>query len=151
MQLSSSIEIDRQIEDVFAFVARVENLARWVSGVSAARLLSPRMEKGARFVADYTSAFRKNVVEFEVSEFEVPELLGLEVARGPFSFRGRLRLRESGGGTEITNEIEADPDSLSTRLATVTLGPLLRSKMTERLQRELRALDRAISGQTSRA
>jgi carbon monoxide dehydrogenase subunit G len=150
MQLSSSIKIDRKIEDVFAFMTKVENMARWVSGVSGARLLSPRMEKGARFVADYTSSFRKNAVEFVVSEFEAPELLGLEVARGPFSFRGRIKLRQTDGGTVVTNEIQADPDSLSTRLASVVLGPMLRGTMTERLQRELMALDQAI-GQTSPA
>jgi carbon monoxide dehydrogenase subunit G len=150
MQLSSSIQIDRKIEDVFAFVTKVENLARWVSGVSSARLLGPRMEQSARFVVDYTSSFRKNAVEFVVSEYQAPELLGLEVARGPFSFRGRIKLRESGTGTEVTNEIEADPDSLSTRLASMVLGPLLRNKTRERLQRELMALDSAI-GQTSPA
>jgi uncharacterized protein YndB with AHSA1/START domain len=150
MQLSSSIRIDHKIEDVFAFMTKVDNMARWVSGVSGARLLSPRMEQGARFVADYTSSFRKNAVEFVVAEYEAPELLGLEVARGPFSFRGRLRLRVANGGTEVTNEIQADPDSLSTRLATIAFGPMLSSKMKERLQRELVALDQAI-GQTSPA
>jgi hypothetical protein len=150
MQLSSSIQIDRKIDDVFAFVTRVENLARWVSGVSSARLLSPRMEQGARFVAEYTSSLRKSPVEFIVSEYSAPELFGLEVARGPFSFRGRIRLRAADGGTEVTNEIQADPDSLSTRLAAVTFGPFLRSRMVERLQRELMALDRAM-GQTSPA
>lgn len=148
MQLSASVHTDHKIEDVFAFVTKVENMARWVSGVSAARLLSPRMEQGARFVADYTSSFRKNPVEFEVSEFDPPELLGLEVARGPFAFRGRIELRPSGGGTDVTNSIHGDPDSLSTRLASIVLGPVLRNKLAERMQRELLALDRAI-GQTS--
>lgn len=148
MQLSSSIRIDRTIEDVFEYVAEVRNLPRWVSGVSSARLLSPKMGKGARFVADYTSNRRKNVVEFEVSEFEAPNLLALEVARGPFAFRGRLKLIRLNGSTEITNEIEADPDSLSARLASLTLGPLLHTKMKERLQRELMTLEQAITGRT---
>ena len=89
MQLSSSIRIDRKIEEVFAFVTRVENMARWVSGVSSARLLSPSMGKGARFVADYTPAWRKNPVEFEVTEYEEPRLLGLVVARGPFPLKSQ--------------------------------------------------------------
>ena len=148
MQLSASVHIDQTIEDVFAFVTKVENMARWVSGVSAARLLSPRMEHGARFVAEYTSSLRKNPVEFVVSEFDPPELLGLEVTRGPFSFQGRIQMRRADGGTEVTNSILADPDSLSTRLVSIVLGPLLRSKLTERMQRELHDLDRAI-GQTS--
>ena len=148
MQLSASVHIDRTIEDVFAFVTKVENMARWVSGVSAARLLSPRMEQGARFVAEYTSSLRKNPVEFVVSEFDAPELLGLEVTRGPFSFQGRIQMARADGGTEVTNSILADPDSLSTRLVSIVLGPLLRPKLTERMQRELHDLDRAI-GQTS--
>jgi carbon monoxide dehydrogenase subunit G len=148
MQLSASVHTDHKIEDVFAFVTKVENMARWVSGVSAARLLSPRMERGARFVADYTSSFRKNRVEFEVSEFDPPGRLGLEVARGPFAFRGRIELQPSNGGTDVINSIHADPDSLSTRLASIVFGPVLRNKLTERMQRELLALDRAI-GQTS--
>ena len=146
MEISSSIKIDRKIDEVFAFVAKVDNMSRWVSGVSRAKLLSPRMGKGARFVAEYTPAWRKNSVEFEVSEYEEPNVFGLEVARGPFNFRGRLRLMISNGGTEVINEINADPDSLSTRLAAITLGPFLRTRMTDRLQRELLALERAIMG-----
>lgn len=151
MLLSSSIKIDRKIDEVFDFVSTVENMARWVSGVSGARLLSPHMGKGARFVADYTSAWRKNPVEFEVLEYEEPTLFGMEVARGPFPFRGRLKLKTANGGTEVTNEIEADPDSLSSQLATITLGRFLRGLFTDRLERELMALDQAITGRASLA
>ena len=151
MEISASIRIDRRIDDVFSFVSRVENMARWVSGVSAARLLSPVVDKGARFEVDYTSTWRKNAVEFEISEYEPPHLMGLVAARGPFAFRGRLKLAESDGTTEVTNEIEADPDSLSTRLVTVALGPLLSNKLRERLRRELLALDQAITGSASLA
>ena len=42
--------------------------------------------------------------------------------------------------------IEAGPDSLSSRLATILLGPMLLRSMRKRLKRELDALERAITG-----
>lgn len=145
MKLSASITIPRSISDVFRYVSDVSNMPEWVSGVSKARLVSPNMSLGARFVCEYTSSWRSDPIELEVVSFEPPRLFGTRSARGPFQFEGRVSLEDRNGQTVVTNTSEAGPDSLSSRLAGLLLGPLLRRSMHKRLLRELNALERAMA------
>tara|TARA_B100001123_G_scaffold442647_1_gene586751 strand:+ start:815 stop:1255 length:441 start_codon:yes stop_codon:yes gene_type:complete len=144
MNLSASIVIERPIEEVFSFISRIENMPRWVTGVAAARLDSPEMTTGASFRVSYSQGFRADTVVMEVITFEPPRIFETRSSRAPFQFAGSLILEEYESGTLITNTIEADADSLSTRLATLMLGPFLARSMQKRLHRELRSLNRAI-------
>ena len=130
---------------VFSFVTDVENMPRWITGVTAARLQSAQMGVGARYALDYVGGWRPSEVEIEVTEYEPPRSFGSRMARGPFSFEGRMELREMEEATEVTNIIEAGPDSLSTKVASWLLGPLLRRSWSKRLLRELEQLRTAIS------
>jgi carbon monoxide dehydrogenase subunit G len=145
MKLSASITIDQPKQAVFDFVADVENMPRWVSGVSAARLISPEMAMGARFEAQYRPAWRSDRIEFEVVSYDPPNSFCTRTRRGPFQFEGCVSLADAGGGTTVTNTIEAGPDSLSTRLATMLFGPFLRRSMRRRLAGELTALEHAVT------
>jgi uncharacterized protein YndB with AHSA1/START domain len=146
MKLSASITIPRSVNDVFRFVSDVANMPKWVSGVSKARLVSPEMDLGARFVCEYTSTWRSDPIELEVVAYEPPRLIGTRSSRGPFQFEGRVFLEDADGQTVVTNTTEAGPDSLSTRFAGLLLGPFLRRSMRKRLLRELTALEKAITG-----
>ncbi len=145
MKLSATITIPRPRSEVFAFIADVSNMPRWVSGVTSARLVSEEMGPGARFVCEYRPAFRSEPIELEVVDFNPPDSFCTKSRRGPFQFEGCVTLADSGDGTSVTNTIEAGPDSLSTRLATMLLGPILRRSMQRRLYRELTALEHAVA------
>ena len=144
MKLSASIIIPRSQTDVFAFVSDVSNMPEWVTGVAAARLLSDEMAVGARFVCEYRPNRRSDQLEFSVVSFDPPTAFCTRSSRGPFQFDGCVSLAEANGGTRVTNTIEAGPDSLSSKLATLLLGPLLRRSMQKRLRRELTALEHAV-------
>ena len=144
MKLSASIIIPRSQTDVFAFVSDVSNMPEWVTGVAAARLLSEEMAVGARFVCEYRPNRRSDQLEFSGVSFDPPTAFCTRSARGPFQFDGCVSLAEANGGTRVTNTIEAGPDSLSSKLATLLLGPLLRRSMQKRLRRELTALEHAV-------
>ncbi len=144
MKATASITIEQPISEVFAFVTAVENMPRWVSGVRAARLTSHEMGKGARYALDYIQGWRSSEVEIEVTEYEPPRSFASKMARGPFPFEGRLELREVERATEVTNVVEAEPDSVATRFATWLFGPLLRRSWAKRLVRELEQLRTAI-------
>ena len=144
MNLSASIQINRAPEEVFAFISDVNNMPRWVTGVTKARLLSSGMAEGARFQLDYRQGWRSDSVELEVVEFDAPRTVSTKAIRGPFQFAGTVEVEAVEGGTRVTNTIEADADSLSTKFATVLLGPLLLRSMRNRLRRELDALSAAI-------
>lgn len=146
MKASASIEINRDIADVFAYVSEVAAMPEWVTGVRSARLVSPEMASGAHLVLEYNGGWRPYELQVLVTEFDAPRVIALQTERGPFGFEGRMELEAVGGGTRVTNEIEAGPDSVSTRVAVMLLGPFLRRSTNRRILRELEALERSIEG-----
>jgi len=140
----ASISIQRPVDEVFDFVTNVENMPRWISGVSGARMVSIAMEKGARYCIDYVAGWRSSEVEIEVVDYERPKLFASKSSRGPFDYEGRMELTSDGMWTSITNIIEDNPDSLATTVANALFGPLLRGARRRRLQKELEQLRNAI-------
>ena len=147
MIAKTSILIERSIDEVFEYVSNVENMPRWVSGVSRVKLLSGRVKSGARFTAEYAEGLRTSAIDFKVVEFEPPVKFTAKSERGPFSFpfRGTLELRQVGDATEVTTNVETGPESLASRLAGILFGPLLERGTRKRLQEELQALRSSIT------
>jgi uncharacterized membrane protein len=147
MIAKTSIVIERSIDEVFDYVSNVENMPRWVSGVSRVRLLSDKVKAGARFTAEYAEGMRKSAIGFKVVEFERPTRFATKSERGPFSFpfKGTLELRQVRDGTEVTTNVETGPESLGARLAGIVFGPILQRSTMRRLHEELEALRASIT------
>lgn len=146
MKARASIEINRSIEDVFAYVSDISAMPTWVTGVKAARMVSSEMGAGAHFVLEYAGGWQPYELHVIVTEFDPPNAIALRTERGPFGFEGRMELEAVGDHTRVTNVIEAGPDSVSTRVAVMLLGPFLKGSTNRRLLRELEALERSIEG-----
>ena len=141
MKTTASIVIQHPIAAVFAFITDVEAMPRWMAGVASACSHPVEMGVGARYTLAYSGEWLFHVdVLIEVTEYEPPRLFSTWAARGPFSFEGSMELREVGQTTEVTNIVEAGPDSLATRFLLSLLGPVLRRAWTRRLVRELEQL-----------
>ncbi len=149
MKAKASIFIHRPIQEVFDYLTDVSNVPAWMTGVDRARLIDRDMGPGARYILSYTGGWRANDLEVVVTEYRPPTEFASMVARGPFAFEGTTLLEEVDGGTEVTNLIEAGPDSLASRIASLLLGWLLRGSMRRRLLRELEALQHSIEGDAS--
>ena len=147
MNVDASITIARPIEDVFRFVTDVDNMPLWVTGVTSAELVSDTMQPGSHLVCRYVRAMRPNEIELEVTAFDVPTRFGMKMARGPFSFEGTMALSSTAEGTTVRNSIVVDPDSLSTRLASLLFGWFVRPNMRSRLRRELETLRTSMMGE----
>ncbi len=149
MKAKASIFIHRPIQEVFDYLTDVSNLPAWMTGVDGARLIDPHVGPGARYILSYTGGWRSNDLEVVVTEYRPPAEFASTVTRGPFAFEGTTLLAEGEGGTEVTNIIEAGPDSLASRIASLVLGWLLRGSVRRRLLRELEALQHSIEGDAS--
>ena len=142
MNTKNSIVIDRPIDEVFAYVSNVENMPRWVSGVRRVKLMSKKIKAGARFSAEYVEGIRSSFIDFSIAEFEPPVRFVAKSERGPFSFpfRGTFEFRSVPDGTEVITDIDTGEESVSTRLANIFFGPVIRRGVRRRLQEELQAL-----------
>ncbi|VAW09789.1 hypothetical protein MNBD_ACTINO02-2182 [hydrothermal vent metagenome] len=144
METTSTITINRPIDDVFSYASDINRMPAWMTGVTAARMLSDTKEKGARFVATYLVARRPVDFEFKITRWDPKKVFGFATEKGPMKFKGHLEFRGKNGSTEVTSVIESGPDSLATRLLFTIARPLYRRATRHLLKRELEALKVAV-------
>lgn len=149
VRAKASITVARPITEVFDFVVDVANMPRWMTGVRNAVARDETMHVGSRFRLDYMGGWRANELEVVVTEFDRPHAFASQIERGPFAFEGKMTFTEAGDATEVTNSIEAGPDSLASRIASLLFGWMLRGSMSKRLLGELQALQHNIEGDSS--
>lgn len=141
MKASASVVIDQPIERVFAFVADVEHMDRWVDGVTEPRLTSEGpVGVGSTFVSKYTYADKTHDIAYVVTAYDPPRRHAVKSTSGPFPFEGWVDLETVAGGTYVTNTIDAGSDSPFTAIMFALLGPFLRLMMRRRLRAELELL-----------
>ncbi len=141
LQATAQATIACPEDQVFAFVSAVENMERWVTGVSDVRRpTDAALAAGATFSSTYTYARRTHEIEYEVTAVEAPRVIAMQSLRGPFPFQSTLALAPVPEGTLVRNELRAGSDSAFTSATFVLLRPLLRALMRRRLRKELRVL-----------
>ena len=140
MKAAAKIAVDRPIEAVWGYIADVEHMDRWVVGVSETTKVNDIDGVGARYEGTYTSAGRTHEMAYEVTDFEPPTRFAITAPTGPFAFDAEFQLRETGEGTELTNVLDAGPDSRFTAVMFTVLRPVMRRLMARQLKKELRIL-----------
>ncbi|MAG35854.1 MAG: hypothetical protein CL878_06390 [Dehalococcoidia bacterium] len=147
MRAETRIEVERPIEDVWAFVADIENMGQWVDGVSEPRMSNGNdMGEGATFTSKYTYGGKTHTLDYEVTAYKPPKRLAMRSTEGPFPFDGELDLETVGGGTLVTNTIDAGSDGTFTTVMVALFGPVLRMMMRRRLHQELVSLKGILEG-----
>ncbi|WP_336359692.1 SRPBCC family protein [Haladaptatus sp. ZSTT2] len=144
MQSSASIDIARPIQDVYAYVSSVENMANWVDGVSNVQHVSGEPDEvGATYTSDYTYSGRTTEMTYEITAAESPNRFAV-VGRGPFPFEGELLLTATPSGTRVTNSIDAGADGRFTKAMFTVFRPVMRRMMARQLGKELTILKRSL-------
>lgn len=139
MNASATIDINRPIDDVFAYISDPENMETWAEGVSDVRVTDDPTEVGSRFESAYTYGGRTVEMAYEVTTCEPPTRYSIRGA-GPFPFDGELTLTEQGDVTRVRHTIDAASDGLVTSIMFTVFAPLTRRMMAKRLREELEAL-----------
>ena len=141
---TTSIEIERPIDDVWAFVTDIGNMPHWVDGVSEA-ILTPEADAaasglavGTPFMSQYTYAGRRHTMEYVVTILEPPGHYALKSTEGPYPVELTLRLDAApGGAVRLTKTTRAGSDGMITSAMFLLLGPLLRRMMRKQMSKEL--------------
>ena len=141
MRASVDMVISAPIEEVWTFVSDLENMDKWVTGITEPQLTSEgEVRAGSTFTSQYTYRGKTFDMAYLVTEFSSLSRLAIESTSGPFPFEGIVDLRPTAGGTKVTSTIEAGADSVVTSLIFVLFGPLVRVMMRRQLLRELNTL-----------
>ncbi len=153
LSATASVEIDRPIETVWAFVTDLANMPQWVDGVSEPAFFPgagpepSALGPGVPFTSRYTYAGRTHTMHYVVTAFEPPGRYALESTEGPYPVELTLRLDAApGGATTLAKTTRAGSDGPVTSAMFLLFGPLLRRLMRRQIAKELARCKAACEG-----
>ena len=137
MRSEESVEIDRPLEEVFAYVANPENLPEWTNLVLDVRKdAEGQLQKGDRFSVVAKFLGRSFETPFEVSAHEPPRQHSDRSTGGPFEQEFIYTFEQTeGGGTRLTQVVETEPGGFFK-----LVGPLLERAGSRQLKADLQIL-----------
>ncbi len=148
--LSASVElqIERPIEDVWAYVSDVRNQDHWVDGMSNSALVEGEtVNRGSQIRGVYSYGGGTAPVTMTVAEFRAPRIIAIETSDGPFPFTGTLQLdRRGSSATLVRNSMTAGSDHIFTTIMFRFLPFITRPLMTKQLRKELTQLKTILEG-----
>ncbi len=146
MRTEQSVEIDRPIEEVFAYTSNVDNLPEWTGAVievHGSTLGQPR--KGDQFTTVSKFLGRRFETPQEVTTYEENRRYSYRSTGGPFPLSFTFNFEETPGGTRLTEVAEGEPGTFF-RLA----GPLLEAAVKRQFKNDLATLKDLMEAQGGR-
>jgi uncharacterized protein YndB with AHSA1/START domain len=113
--ISTSVEIARRPEDVFAYLSDVSRHPEWQDGlVSATVATGGPVGVGSRIVHRRKLGFGTIATTSEVTAFEPPQLVAFRGLDGPIRAEGTQRVEPVGEGSRVSFEMEVRGHGLGT-------------------------------------
>jgi uncharacterized membrane protein len=108
-KIEASVQINRPIEEVFAFAGNIENNPQWQSGVLEAEVTSEGpIAVGTTYRYVTRLLGRQIETDGEITEYEPNRRYSFKSTSGPFPIGGRLTCEAADGGTKVTLVVAAD-------------------------------------------
>jgi uncharacterized protein YndB with AHSA1/START domain len=138
---TNTITIGRQPAEVFAFLARFENVPRWNHAIAETRRVTGTpVGVGSRYVQTRTVPTRTEET-FEVIGFEPDRSLAVRGSFGRFPADIAYVLEPVDAGTRLVNDVELTPGGLLSAVA-----PLVRSRVKAAVAANLEELKHVLEG-----
>ncbi len=138
--LREELEVDRSIEEVFAFIADFANSARWDPGVAESRNVTEGPVRiGTRYDLVVLFNDRRLPMTYEVIEYRPPDRVALRGSGSTVNAMDDIRFEATPGGTRI--RYTAD---LRLRGPLRVLEPLVRTRFEETGRRAMAGMRAAL-------
>ena len=146
MRTEHSVEIDRPIEEVFAYTTNIENLPEWAGAViEVHRSTSGQPQKGDQFTTVSKFLGRRFETPQEVSAYEENRRYSYRSTGGPFPLAFTFTFESTPAGTRLREVAEGEPGTFF-RLA----GPLLEAAVKRQFRNDLATLKDLMEAQGGR-
>jgi uncharacterized protein YndB with AHSA1/START domain len=109
IELSSSIVINRPVEEVFSYVTDAKNLSNWMSElVKADQASNGPMGLGTKINAVANVLGRQAESIQEVSKYELNRVFAIKSASGPVENEDEFTFEPDAGGTKVTRTTKGE-------------------------------------------
>lgn len=133
IELEVTVDIDRPINEVFAYSANNENDQAWMTEVTAVEKTSEGpVGVGSRFINHVTFLGRTFDDAHEVVEYEPNQRMTIVQKTGPVPFKATYLYRPVGDGTRFLMQIQAE-----TKGFFKVASPLVRRQLKAQFARNL--------------
>lgn len=140
MKMTASIEINRPIDQVFAFVVNMEHLPTWARAVMAAqRTTSGPDDVGTTYRITGRALGRAVGSTYRLTAYAPPSTFAATGAIGPFPLREDYTFTTTAGGTQVQVVSELEPRGVVRAVA-----PVLRPLLARVIQSDLGRLKRQL-------
>lgn len=134
IQVESSMQIDRPVEDVYAYVTKIENLPFWAGPVTEAKQTSDGpLGVGTTQVQLAQLLGRQVETTQEVTEYELNKKFSTKSTSGPLPLDIHYTFESLGGGTKILVEANLDAGGFF-KLAEPLVGRILNRQTASDVQ-----------------
>jgi len=141
MQFSNTLTIDRQPDEVFAYLSAFENLPAWNYAIARTRRVGTGpVGVGARYIQTRTIP-RPAEEDFEVTVFAPPHRLAIQGVLGPFQAESIYELEGAGESTVLTNSMTLEATGVM-RVAAPLAGSRVQKAVAANLQTLKKMLER---------
>lgn len=130
---AASIQIDRPVEDVYAYATTVDTLPQWLGAVvEVEQLTDGPLGVGTRIRAGGKMLGRRLVTFVEVTAFDPGARFAFTGVTGPFKAHNNYTFESVAGGTKVTDAAEIELSG-PLRLIDPFVGPMVRRQFEANL------------------
>ena len=127
-----SIEIERPVSELFAFVTEVRNFPLWFGGIirESKPETAGACAVGTKFTQTNSFLGRTFQTHFTVTEYELDKLFCVSTHWGPIPFAGCFHFEPTNGGTLLTDQHGIDTGGFFGLVGSLLVGRLKQQAQT---------------------
>jgi carbon monoxide dehydrogenase subunit G len=132
---SHTIEVPRPPEEVFPWLLEQDKVPRWTGNLERYEQLDGALATGSRVRQVLEISGRTFDVELEITRYDPPSNAETRFETNGIKVVSDYTLQPSGGGTRLTQSLEAKAGGFTAKLLLPVVQPRLEQKLTEDLER----------------
>lgn len=130
-----TVEIPRSPEEVFPWLLEQDKVPRWTGSLERYEQLDGSLGKGSRVRQVLDVSGRTIDVELEITRYDPPRGAETRFETNGIKVVTAYALQPNGGGTRLTQSLEAKAGGLGARMLLPVVQPRLEQKLTADLER----------------
>lgn len=140
--VEKTVQIDKPVEDVFAYITNIDNVTKWQEGVESIELEGDASTVGGKYTEVRKFLGREMKTDLEITEFEPNARWSARALSGPVPYTATTIFESVGDGTKVTMHVEGEPSGFF-KVAQGAVQKQLDKSVEEDLQRLKKVLEAA--------
>lgn len=132
--VEKSVQINKPVEDVFAYATNIENLTKWQEEVESIEVEGDPNAVGGKYTEVRKFLGREMKTTLEITAYESNAKWAAKALDGPVPYEVLASYAPADGGTKITMHIDGEPSGFF-KLAQGAVQKQLDKSMEEDMQR----------------